>query len=321
MKLRLILVVVELTAEYLRKRRPISDICPYRCTRYRFPSGTWAGRTPWIGGGNRVGIQDALLSWAEPAGIDRPIVLCLLGTFRLFKNGRPVAVRSRGKTESLLCLLALSGPPGVHREPLLDVLWPEADGAHASQSLNSLVYNLHRQLGDAIGHRPPVVYEDGGYRLNLRAGIAVDVAWFDELVQNAGRQAGAGHHSAAARSYQSAARLYRGDLVGAQLQAVMERERLRAAYLNALARLADYSFGEGDYGTSLEYAFRLLVHDPCREDAHRLAMRCYVRQGERAQALRQYALCRTVLRAEFDARPEHSTTVLYQQIRRDPAKV
>lgn len=268
-----------------------------------------------------MGIRDALLDCPKPAGIDRPIFLCLLGTFRLFKNGRPVALRSRGKTEALLCNLALGGESGVDREPLLDVLWPDTDGAHASQSLNSLVYSLHRQLGDAIGQQAPVVYEEGGYRLNMRAGIGIDFVWFAELVQHAGWQAGAGQHSAAVRSYLCAANLYRGDLVGAQLQAVVERERLRAAYLNALARLADYSYGERDYAASLDYAFRLLVHDPCREDAHRLAMRSYVRQGERAQALRQYTLCRSVLRAEFDARPEPATTALFHQIRRDPANV
>ncbi|NTU64270.1 MAG: alpha/beta hydrolase, partial [Chloroflexi bacterium] len=69
------------------------------------------------------------------------------------------------------------------------------------------------------------------------------------------------------------------------------------------------------------YASRLLTVDPCREDAHRLAMRCYARRGERAQALRQYQVCETVLRSEFDAVPEPATRQLFDQIRLSPASV
>jgi hypothetical protein len=65
----------------------------------------------------------------------------------------------------------------------------------------------------------------------------------------------------------------------------------------------------------------LLTHDPCREDGHRTAMRCHVRLGERAQALRQYMLCEAVLRTEFNAKPEPATTVLFDQVRLDPGSV
>jgi DNA-binding SARP family transcriptional activator len=72
---------------------------------------------------------------------------------------------------------------------------------------------------------------------------------------------------------------------------------------------------------ALLHALDLLRHDPCREDAHRMAMRCYVRQGERAQALRQYRLCREVLAIEFEAAPEPATESLYELVRLDPARI
>jgi DNA-binding SARP family transcriptional activator len=62
----------------------------------------------------------------------------------------------------------------------------------------------------------------------------------------------------------------------------------------------------------------MLASDPCREDAHRLVMRCYVRLGERAQALRQYQLCKQILRAEYDVAPEDATTALYDRVRLEP---
>jgi DNA-binding SARP family transcriptional activator len=115
---------------------------------------------------------------------------------------------------------------------------------------------------------------------------------------------------------------YRGDFAAnSEIRAVLERERLRAMYLSTLGRLADLHFGQGDYGAALRDAERILYTDPCREDAHRLAMRAYVRIGQRAQAMRQYQLCREVLAIEFDAVPEPKTERLFEVIRSDPANV
>ena len=96
---------------------------------------------------------------------------------------------------------------------------------------------------------------------------------------------------------------------------VLERERLRARFLSLLAYLADEQYRAGEYGACLAQAWRLLGHDPCREDAHRVVMRCYVQRGERAAALRHYHVCAHILRAEFDAAPEPATTALFDQIR------
>jgi DNA-binding SARP family transcriptional activator len=96
---------------------------------------------------------------------------------------------------------------------------------------------------------------------------------------------------------------------------------MRACYLSLLGYLADDHFRAADYPTALQHAVRLLRHDPCREDAHRMVMCCYVRLGVRAQALRQYRTCQEILAREFDARPEPATTALFARIRTDPGSV
>jgi DNA-binding SARP family transcriptional activator len=249
------------------------------------------------------------------------LLICLLGGFRLRLGSEAVPLRAGGKGELLLCALALRGARGVPQETLLATLWPDSATALASQSLSSLVYSLNRLLGDALG-AAPVVHADGCYRLNAAAGVAVDVEGFEALASDGDRHARAGHDDAAAEAYGRAVGLYRGDLpASSDLPTLLERERLRALYLNLLARLADHTFGRGEYAECLERALRLLAHDPCREDAHRLVMRCYVRRGERAQALRQYRLCETLLRSEFDAAPEPATRDLFDRIRLDPGGV
>jgi DNA-binding SARP family transcriptional activator len=251
-----------------------------------------------------------------------PIVICLLGQFRLLKAGEPLPMRNASKTQALLSSLALDQNYAASRETLLNTLWPDTDASLAGQSLNSLVHSLRKQLGDPLGGASPVLYADGYYHLNVAAGIGIDVRWFCDLV-NAGEQCvRSGQPLDALECYRCAARLYRGDLCAANdVQALVEREHLRAQYLSLLAHLADHHFDLIEYDHCLEYASRLLTVDPCREDAHRLAMRCYARRGERAQALRQYQVCETVLRSEFDVAPEPATQQLFDQIRLSPTSV
>jgi DNA-binding SARP family transcriptional activator len=119
-----------------------------------------------------------------------------------------------------------------------------------------------------------------------------------------------------------AADLYRDDLyqpAGGRI--VVERERLRMRYLTLLAQMAEQYYQKGDYHTCLDYLWQLLARDPGREDAHRLIMRCFVRCGERAAALRQYQVCTDLLRAEFDAEPEPATAALLEQIRDRPHSI
>ena len=257
---------------------------------------------------------------AADASWSAPIFVCVLGTFRVQTAGQQtLALRGGGKAEALLTTLALHASEGVRRERLIDLLWPDGDPQLASQSLNSLVYSLQRALGPELGGVPPIVQSGGRYRLNLEGGVDVDLARFDELV-NLGDSLV--NPREAAKHYVAAARLYRGDLqVGTDVQGVIERERLRARYLSILSRLADLAFDVADYAGCLEYVLRLLTADACREDAHRLAMRCYVRRGERAQALRQFRVCESVLLAEFNAPPEPATLALFEQVRLTPAEV
>jgi DNA-binding SARP family transcriptional activator len=246
----------------------------------------------------------------------------LLGNFRLLHTGHPVAIACGGKIETLLVRLGLQSARRVPRAVLVNLLWPASDSAQATQSLNSLIYSFHKLIGDALGGAAPVLHEDGYYRLNLEAGIGVDVACFDAWANTGDQQVRAGDLACAATSYRKSVRLYRGDLaVESDVGSVLERERLRARFLSLLAYLADAHYRAGEYGACLEQAWRLLGNDPCREDAHRVVMRCHVQRGERAAALRHYQVCAHILYTEFDAAPEPATTALFDQIRHQPSQV
>jgi DNA-binding SARP family transcriptional activator len=248
-----------------------------------------------------------------------PVMLCLLGNFRLLVTGELIPIHPGGKSEALLSFLALQAGRRMPRERLVQTLWPMHDLALGLRSLNTLVYNMHKLLGPALNGAAPVLHEEGYYRLNSEAGIGIDVTHFDRFVAAGERYMQDRDMVAALDAHTRAAALYRGDLCFvADAHALMERERLRARYLTLLAELGEIHYQAGDYTTALEYLWRLLVRDPCREDAHRLVMRCYVRRGERAAALHHYQVCADVLRTEFDALPEPETVALFDQIRLEP---
>lgn len=251
-----------------------------------------------------------------------PVMICLLGNFRLLRTGQLVPIQAGSKNEALLAYLALQSGRRVPRDRLVQELWPDSDLALGLNSLNGLVYHLHKLLGPALQGAAPVLHQRGYYQLNIDAGIGVDVDCFDALVESGDRQRRAGDPAAALTFYRRAVELYRADLtVLADPQSIMERERLRARYLRVLARVADYHYQANDYTACLKYVWRLLAHDPYREDAHRLVMRCYVRRGERAAALRHYQVCVDLLREQLDVSPEPATVALFEQIRAKPDQI
>lgn len=255
-------------------------------------------------------------------GVQPPVLIALLGTFRLTLQGDLAPISSGSKAETLLSHLALARPRRVPRLDLLEHIWPDCESALAGQSLNSLTYRLNKLASKFLDGAELVTHEDGYYCLNTHSGVGVDIDCFDTLSNTGKRLLRSGDESTGLAYCEQALALYRGDLCGdSSISTVIERERLRTAFLDLLACLADYHYVRQNLSATMEYIHRLLIHDPCREDAHRQAMRCYVHMGLRAQALRQFHICCRALQAEFNARPEPATVDLYDRIRLDPASL
>jgi predicted ATPase len=110
--------------------------------------------------------------------------------------------------------------------------------------------------------------------------------------------------------------LYGGDLLPDCYEEwiLPERERLQQSFTIAVERLADGLKGQGEYGKAIEYGRRLLHHDPIREATYRRLMDLLDLNGDRAEALRVYEACRTMLRNELDVEPGPATEDVYRRI-------
>ena len=87
--------------------------------------------------------QHASASDDVPSG---PVMICLLGNFRLLVAGKLIPIHPGSKSEALLSLLALHSGRRMPREQLIQAIWPESDPALARNSLHNLVYHLNKLL-------------------------------------------------------------------------------------------------------------------------------------------------------------------------------
>ena len=263
--------------------------------------------------------------WVLP--IQSPILICLLGQFRLTRGGIPL-FKNCPKVELLLSTLALRPKYAMPRECLLELLWPETLPHVASPQLRNLMFKLRRALGTALNGQALVIRDSNLYRLNMDTGIEIDVHEFALRVtlgdQALHRQDGV----AAARYYRNAIDLYQGDLLQHNIgendnsyEIMIERERLQAMYVRALNHLANYSLTSHAYLDSLNFAHAILQNNPCYEPAYRLIMTCHVRRNERALAFNQYEICLKTLQRVCAVEPERETRELFERIRLRPESI
>ncbi len=94
---------------------------------------------------------------------------------------QPGDVNTWQSAKADICLLAVQSRYFLARDALLNTLWSQTNPPLATQSLNNLVYSLHKLLGDAIGGRAPVVHTCGCSQTNVKASVGSDVTRFDAL--------------------------------------------------------------------------------------------------------------------------------------------
>lgn len=258
---------------------------------------------------------------AEPHRAADFDIFCF-GAFAVYHGGAYLPLPRNHKTAVVLRYLVLRQHHRVSREVLIELCWPDDSPKAAGNSLNTTISVLRKTLaaaldGDGLGSL--IVYDEAQYYLNPALHLRVDVAEFDDCHKRGLAHEQAGRLDAALAAYRDAVGLYRGDLVLGDAYddwLIIERERLVSTYLLLLHKLSAFCCDGGQYDEAISYAHDILAHDPCREDAHLILMRCFARLGQRVQALRQYDLCHSLLRRELRIDPAPELLDLRRQIER-----
>jgi DNA-binding SARP family transcriptional activator len=208
------------------------------------------------------------------------------GRFELLVGGRPVDLNGlKPRCQVLLRLLAMHGARPVHREALIEAIWPEAQAEAGMRNLQVAVSTLRRFLEPAVG----LAREAHSYRLALPAGHAVDVLRFEEACAAARTARAAGDSAAAQAALQLALDAYRGELLptdGPAEWVVAARDRYRAQAGEAAEALAELQLAGGAAARAAETCKRGLGIDRYRDPLWRLLATAHERGGDQAAAAR-----------------------------------
>jgi DNA-binding SARP family transcriptional activator len=223
----------------------------------------------------------------------------LLGGFRAAVDGTPVAEEAwrRNKAKALVKLLALARGKRLHREQLMDVLWPDLAPVAAAANLRKAVYFARQALApEHLALRSEMLRLEAAH-------LWVDVDAF-ELAAEAG-------------DLRAAVELYGGDLLPEDRFEPWTEERRDQLHARFARRLLDHAReleAAGDLDGAAAALERLAAADPLSEEAVMAVIRAHALAGQRHLALRWYRQFEARLDEELGVEPGAEARRLHEEI-------
>jgi predicted ATPase/DNA-binding SARP family transcriptional activator/DNA-binding CsgD family transcriptional regulator len=238
----------------------------------------------------------------------------LLGGFSVLVGLRNIE-RSKWRLKkgaSLVKLLALAPGHRLHRERVMDLLWPNLDSKAAANNLHYVLYHVRRILEAASSTSTSgyLCLEGDLVGLCSERLLWVDVEAFENAVSTARRVR-------EPWAYRAALDLYTGELLPGDLYeewAENRREELQNTCLALLIELAELYEERRKFGLAIEALRRVVASEPAHEEAHVGLMRLYALLGRRLEALRQYDQLKEFLFSNLGAKPAAGSRRLYKKI-------
>jgi len=231
------------------------------------------------------------------------------GVSRVERDGETIpAARWRTATARHLFFYILNHPLRT-REQIGADMWPDLSPSRLSGTFHNTRYRMQQALGVN-----PIACQDGLYAIREDLEVWYDVHEFEQLLDRAAGRS----DDRAIRDLRRAIALYRGDFLEDCYAdwCVTRREALRARFLEALERLADYLLERGETGEAIGLLCRGVEADPFRESLRCKMMRAYALIGRVDEAVAHYRRYARLLREELQAEPEPQTQALLTAIRR-----
>src|SRR4051794_28326144 len=227
----------------------------------------------------------------------------LLGGFAASAEGRTVpanAWRLR-KAKTLVKLLALAPGHAMHRDQVIDALWPDSSADAARNNLHQVVHAARKALSalaiDSIATNGDLLV------LAADGAVVTDLQTLEEEVAAA---VTAGRDEHAAQLLLDA----QGELLPEdryEAWAAPHVAQFQEWRTQVAMSLVDADLASGEPGRAVVLLGPVLAADPLHEPATRAMMRALGASGRRSEALLLYERLRTTLRDELGAEPEPQT--------------
>lgn len=206
----------------------------------------------------------------------------------------------------------------INRTMLAESLWPHSNGEAARRCLATSLWRIKQHFGDDRSG----LLTTAGDVIALSPGrrVWIDLVAFERKAQRALRDAGQLDEPHQRARLRRALDHYRGDFLARETNEwiAIERERLRALFLDSALELARANVRHGEWRSALELGRAICAVEPLREDAQRLLLEAMVACGNRAQAVQHYKEFEQLLLAELGVRPMRETRRLVERLAGQP---
>ncbi len=254
-----------------------------------------------------------------------PLRIYCLGEFRVFAGNREIPETRWSSRNALLLFkhLALFGGRGfIHRDFLIELLWPDEDIDKTTKRFHVTMNHLRRMLEPWLsrGKVSSYVRKSGtAYRLHLGFGGFTDVDRFERSCEAAENETDP--QNAVTMSVE-AEKMYKGDLLPSSEDLyidwiIQERERIKSRYLRLLNRIMDSMEGRKDFENCVRYAEKYLRADSFAENIYRRLMGFHAFLGNNAEAARIYLKCKKLFFDELGLPLSEETEKLHRKIVQD----
>jgi DNA-binding SARP family transcriptional activator len=218
----------------------------------------------------------------------------------------------------LLAFLGTRRTQPIAKGQLIEAIWGQATPPSADTATNALVSKLRAALR-RVGVRVPhgIATEVGTYQFMIPS------SWIDiehartaiDRAEGALRRRSFGEAWADANV---AAAITRPSFLPDEQRPWVQHQRELVARVlrRALLVLSTVSTANGEHELGIQHASAALAAEPFDEVACQALMKAHAGAGNRAEALRVYANCRKLFRAELGAEPSEETSAVFLQILR-----
>ncbi|MBH5319665.1 response regulator [Paenibacillus sp. GSMTC-2017] len=211
------------------------------------------------------------------------------------------------KAQELFLFLMHNRGKSVHKEAILEQLWPDIEWKKGTIQLYTAIYQIRRLLQD---ERIDIQVDscEGGYRLDV-GNIILDIELWESRLKDAPKLA-----SDTVDVHVQLCSQYSGDYLAEYSYnwAETEKQRLRSKWLQHVHLVASYYIEQGAYADAAEHYLGVQSILPEEESLYFELMKINEKLEDRFSVEKQYELLIHMLHQHFDATPRGNVKAWYE---------
>ncbi|ARF17609.1 response regulator [Sporosarcina ureae] len=213
------------------------------------------------------------------------------------------------KIKELFAFFLTYHKESIHRDVLIETLWPDTEYAKAKIQLHTALSHLRKTL-ESLGFSKVIVFTNQSYSMKL-SNFYCDALEMEKLVQQHTVATGS-----SIDSFKKSIRDYEGDYLELEGYdwSYTHAERMKRQAIQLLHLMISYYRTAQDTTHIQSSLERLIQLDPYSEQALQQLLTHYLQQGKRTEAIKAYHHFKEKLIEELGISPSQSTNKLFNQV-------